>query len=56
VCSLLSRIVVVSVFSVSELGRSVWWIWDFLAWISLTGKLHQPNWCRGLLFEVLRFW
>jgi hypothetical protein len=43
------------VWSVLQLGRSVWWIWEFLAWTDLTGKLHRPDRCRGLLCEVLRF-
>jgi hypothetical protein len=41
------------VWSVLELGRSVWWIWDFLAWTSLTGELHQPTRCRGLMWKFL---
>jgi hypothetical protein len=38
-----------------ELGRSVWWIWDFLAWTGLTGELHRPDWCRGLLWKFSDF-
>jgi hypothetical protein len=38
-----------------ELGRSVWWIWDFLAWTGLTGELHHPDRCSGLLWKFLDF-
>jgi hypothetical protein len=31
------------VWSVLGLGRSVWWIWDFLAWTGLTGVLYRPD-------------
>jgi hypothetical protein len=31
------------VCSVSELDWFVWWIWDFLAWSSLSGELHHPD-------------
>jgi hypothetical protein len=34
-----------------DLGRTVWWIWDFLSWTGLTGKLHWPDRCRDLLWK-----
>jgi hypothetical protein len=38
-----------------ELSRSVWWIWDFLAWTGLTGELHHCYQCRGLLWKFSDF-
>jgi hypothetical protein len=52
VSSLLSRVAVVSSL---ELGRSVWWIWDFLAWTGLTDELQRPDRCRGLLWKFSNF-
>jgi hypothetical protein len=42
------------VWSVLELGRFVWWIWDFLAWIGLIGELHRHDRFRGTLTVYIR--
>jgi hypothetical protein len=43
------------VWSVLELSRSVWWIWDFLTWAGLTAELYWPDRCRGLLWKFSNF-
>jgi hypothetical protein len=34
---------------------SVWWIWDFLVLTDVTGELHRPDRCRGLLWKFSDF-